>query len=244
MRLNREKMEKEMAGSSQWHFFSPALFAQYRAVLPLIKRYAKGKVIDLGCGYMPFKEYLKDTTAVYHTLDLHPRLPDTTYIGDIQNMTMIPSDSYDCALCLEVLEHVPSPLQAIREIFRILKPGGIFIFSAPYLSRIHDQPHDYFRFTAYGLRLILTESLFNVIEIVPKGGILCFLGHQISTVLLASTWPFWGMRQVFWFFNKWAITRLMYEIDKMLGGWDFFPLGYVGVAQKPRNLYLHFIPAV
>lgn len=233
MRANRERMERELAGSPKWYHFSPALFAQYRAVVPLIKRYARGKTIDLGCGFMPFRKYLKDVVAVYHTLDLYPRSSEVTYVGDIQNMSMIPAASYDCALCLEVLEHVPCPFQAIHEIYRILKPGGILLLSVPCLSRIHSPPHDYFRFTAYGLHTILTKGSFNIIEIIPRGGIFSFLGHQISTILLTATWSIWGVRQIAWFFNRWAITYLWYEIDKILGKWDVFPLGYICVAQKP-----------
>ncbi len=235
LRISRERIERELANSSEWCYFSPAILAQYLAVIPQIKRYARGKTIDLGCGFMPFRKYLKDMVTVYHTLDIYPRSSEVTYVGDIQNMSMIPSSSYDCAICLEVLEHIPHPLQAIREIYRILRPGGVLIFSVPYLSRIHDQPHDYFRFTAYGLSLILAEGQFNIVQIAPRGGMLSFLGHQISTVLLALSWPIWGIRQIAWLFNKWIITRILYKIDKILGGWEIFPLGYVGVAQKPTD---------
>lgn len=234
MRANRERIEKELAGSSEWHYFSPSLFAQYCALVPLIKRYVRGKTIDLGCGLMPFQRYLKEAAAIYHTLDLHPRSShEITYIGDIQDMSMITDNSYDCALCLEVLEHVPQPILAIREIYRILRPGGLFIFSTPYLCRIHDQPCDYFRFTVYGLRIILAECQFKVIDIKPKGGLLCFLGHQVSTVLLTTTRSLKEVYRIAWVFNKWMVTRLWYEMDKILGHWDIFPLGYVGVAQKP-----------
>ncbi|MEM2001784.1 MAG: class I SAM-dependent methyltransferase [Candidatus Bathyarchaeia archaeon] len=234
MHLNREEIERELVGSLEWHYFSPSSFAQYCALVPLIKRYVRGKTIDLGCGFMPFQRYLKEAAAVYHTLDLYPRSPyEITYIGDIQDMSMIMDDSYDCALCLEVLEHVPRPARAIREIYRILKPGGLLIFSTPYLCRIHDQPHDYFRFTVYGLNMILAECQFKIIEIKPRGGLMSFLGHQVSTVLLTTAWSFKEVFRIAWVFNKWMVTRLWYEMDRILGHWDIFPLGYVGVAQKP-----------
>jgi SAM-dependent methyltransferase len=231
----RKRIDYDLAGSPEQYYFSPAFYAQYCAVMPLIQRYVKGKAIDLGCGFMPFRGYIADRVTVYHTLDLYPHSSDITFVGDIQNMSMIPAVTYDSALCLEVLEHIPYPLLALREIYRILKPGGVLVLSVPYLSRIHDQPYDYSRFTIYGLRLMLTESGFNVLEIVPKGGLLSFIGHQVSSFLLVLTWPKRRVRQIVWFFNKWAITRLWYQIDKLIGKWDIFPLGYVGVAQKPVN---------
>jgi len=106
------------------------------------------------------------------------------------------------------------------------------IFSVPYLSRLHDQPHDYFRFTVYGLRLLFEEAGFEVLGIQAKGGIIAFLGHQISTLLLSIGWPVWGVRQAVWFLNKWLITYWLYRMDRALKTSDFFALGYVGVAQK------------
>jgi len=233
LRANRFKIEQDLTGSPDWWYFSPALYAQYRVVAPLIEQYVRGKVIDLGCGFMPFRDLLIKKGVIYHSLDLWPRLSEVTFIGDIQDMSMVPSASYDSAICLEVLEHVPCPLCAVREIYRILKPGGVVIVSVPHLSRLHDQPHDYFRYTLYGLRYILEEAGFEVLEIHAKGGIFSFLGHQISTLLLGMVWPVWGIRQVVRFLNKWFITHLLYEIDRAAKTSDLFALGYVGVARKP-----------
>lgn len=233
LRLIRRQIEKDLAGSVERWFFSPALYAQYRAIMPLIKCYVRGRVIDLGCGVMPLRDLLIEMGVAYHSLDLWPHSEEVTYVGDIQNMPMVPTASYDAALCLEVLEHVPRPSEAIREIYRILRPGGILILSVPHLSRLHDEPHDYFRFTAHGICYLLNECGFDILEIVVKGGLLSFLGHQISTVLLGLAWPMWGVRQVIWFVNKWLLTRLFYVMDQRLGVNDLFPLGYAAVARKP-----------
>jgi SAM-dependent methyltransferase len=58
-------------------------------------------------------------------------------------------------LCTEVLEHLPEPQKAVDEIFRVLKPGGTLLLTTRFLFPIHDAPHDYFRFTKYGLRYLL-----------------------------------------------------------------------------------------
>lgn len=232
LRTNRKAIEQDLSESSQWHYFSPVFYTQYKAILPLIGQFVKGKTIDLGCGTMPFKNLLVNRATIYHTLDLRPHSEEVTYIGDIQDMSMIASASYDSAICLEVLEHVPNPSRAISEIYRILKPDGILIISVPHLSRLHDEPYDYFRFTNHGLRYLLEHKGFEVSEIKRKGGLFSFLGHQISTVLLSGVWFVPGLRQIAWFLNRWLITQLCHRMDKLFDGTGIFALGYVGVALK------------
>ncbi len=235
LRFIRRRIEENLSQSTERWFFSPALYAQYRAVVPLIEDYVRGQVIDLGCGVMPFRELLARMGVVYHSLDLWPRSGEVTYVGDIQDMPMVPTAGYDAAICLEVLEHVPQPFRAICEIYRILKPGGIFILSVPHLSRLHDEPHDYYRFTIHGIRYLLHEYGFEILEIKVKGGLISFLGHQISTILLSLVWPICGARQIVWFLNKWFVTRLFYMIDQRFGIKELFPLGYVIAARKPNR---------
>jgi SAM-dependent methyltransferase len=67
------------------------------------------------------------------------------------------SASIEWLVMADVLEHVPNPFDAAREIGRILKPGGAALLVVPFFYPIHDRPHDYFRFTEYGLRLLFAD---------------------------------------------------------------------------------------
>lgn len=232
LREGRQKIEEDIQSWADWYCFSPTFYAQYQTVLPLMHHHIRGKTVDLGCGNAPFKDYLADHVSVYHTLDLWPRSDEVTYVGDVQNMDMISSDSYDSAICLEVLEHVPNPCHALGEINRILKPDGTVIISVPHLSRLHDVPYDYFRFTIYGLHHLLSESGFEVLEVQRKGGLFSFIGHQVSTLILSVAWSVPGLQQVIWFLNKWCVTQLCYRMDTLFDRNGFFALGYVGVARK------------
>ena len=230
---SRERIEQDLARSPQRRFFSPAYLAQYQTVLPLLRHYIHGQVIDLGCGTMPFQDFLAGKVTVYHTLDLRPRSEKTTYVGDVQEMHMVGDASYDSIICLEVLEHVAAPTRAIQEMYRILRPDGVIILSVPHLSRLHERPHDYYRFTKYGLRHLFENAGFAVLDIQEKGGLFSFLGHQVSTLLLSAAWPAPGLRQVAWFLNKWFITRPCHGLDRATGSSGILALGYVGVARKP-----------
>jgi SAM-dependent methyltransferase len=83
-------------------------------------------------------------------------------IGDAQALGICDA-SFDVVLCTEVLEHLPEPQRAIDEIYRVLVPGGQLLLTTRFLFPIHDAPHDYFRFTKYGLRHLLRR--FEIIEL-------------------------------------------------------------------------------
>ena len=42
-----------------------------------------------------------------------------------------PDNYFDCALFLEIIEHVENPIKALKEIYRVLKPGGCLVLSTP-----------------------------------------------------------------------------------------------------------------
>ena len=115
---------------------------------------------------------------------------------------------------------------------RILRPGGTVIVSVPHLSRLHEEPYDFYRFTRYGLRYLFEQHGFEVLEIQKKGGLFSFLGHQVSTLWLGLVWPIPGLRQFAWFLNKWLITWPCYGLDRITDRSGLFALGYVGIARK------------
>lgn len=108
--------------------------------------------------------------------DLRPLFPNAKYIGadmrdgpgvdmvlDLHDIAL-PSNTVGTVLLLDTLEHVEYPRQAIKEIYRILKPDGIIIISSVMNFPIHDHPFDYWRYTPEGFKSLLGSFSKSVIE--------------------------------------------------------------------------------
>lgn len=99
--------------------------------------------------------------------DLRPLFPDKEYVGcdiregpgvdrilDLHNIDL-PDGSVGTGLILDTLEHVEFPRRALKEIYRILRPGGLVVVSSVMYFPIHDYPNDFWRFTPEGLKSLL-----------------------------------------------------------------------------------------
>ncbi len=143
-----------------------------KEVSPLLN----GRLLDVGCGKMPYKKYLIENTRIeaYTGLDLEDALPyqpgtRPDIFWDGQTIPLLDA-SYDCAIATEVLEHCPEPVKTLTEIHRVIKPGGVFFFTVPFLWNLHEVPNDEYRYTPFALDRMLKKSGFTNIEIYATGG--------------------------------------------------------------------------
>jgi len=87
--------------------------------------------------------------------------------------------SFDAAINVVTLEHIHDPARAIREIARTLRPGGRLLLAVPQDWEVHQAPHDYFRYTRYGIRHLLQEAGMEVVRIRPAGGYFRLLSRRL-----------------------------------------------------------------
>lgn len=150
-------------------------------VRELSGNHCQGLTLDAGCGRSSWKQVILDSGARYESVDLEPRgSSPPTYCADICDLNMIAAAHYQTVVCHQVLEHVPTPALAVAEMYRVLKPGGKAVITTPHLSRYHELPHDYFRYTEFGLQALFEHAGFRTESSGTYGGLLSFLHHQSS----------------------------------------------------------------
>lgn len=213
-------------------YFSPSTYSRYQEAHRCITRHVLGKVLDIGCGDMAFRKFVMAYAEEYDGLDIERRTPGVKYLGDVDDMHMIATESYDAVLCLEVLEHVPDPSRGASEIYRVLRRGGKLIVSVPHLARLHEEPRDFYRYTKYGLQFLLEKAGFKVLEVVPRAGLFSFLGHQVSTLLIGLSWHIPLVKWVVFMANKWLCVKPCLWLDRALEKKKMLAIGYVAVAEK------------
>ena len=234
LQQNRCAVNAALRTPEQRQFFSPAAYGHHKVTVTALMQYTQGKCIDIGCGDMAYKELLLQLKRVTHYdgFDREQRAEDVTFVGDVHRMDGIQDASYDSAICLEVLEHVQNPVQVLAEISRIVKKGGTLVVSVPHLSRLHEEPYDFFRYTKYGLCSLLENAGFHVLTLEPRGGLFSFLGHQFSTAFVCLFWHIPLLGRLAFALNKWLCVLPCYFLDKVFDTQKRFALGYTCVACK------------
>jgi SAM-dependent methyltransferase len=198
-----------------------------------MSRNCAGLVLDAGSGRGAWRPTILQGAAGYESIDIAARGRATpTWTGDISAMPQVPTARYDTVVCHQVLEHVRHPGRALAEFHRVLKSGGTLVVSVPHISRRHELPRDYFRFTQEGMIALLQDAGYVDVDARPFGGLFAFLHHQISFVFpgLITGIPLLGTIAVL--INapfSWLVTHMDRAIDRHA----LIPLGVVATARKP-----------
>ncbi len=149
-------------------------------------------ILDVGAGLMPFKKFCSHLKYQSHDFAKYDGVGDgrslqvtdwkqnqLDIVADITEMPV--KDGYfDAVLCTEVLEHVPDPVLALKEICRIVRPGGQIILTVPFISFSHFTPYFFATgFSEYFFKKHLTHFGFDKIEITFNGDFFSLLSQEI-----------------------------------------------------------------
>ena len=210
-----------------WRFLGP--------ILPTLE----GKVLDVGCGEMPFRFAL--TGDVQYT-GIDVAAADSfgmTRDGSIQlfdgRQIPFPDDYFHHVLCTEVLEHAEYPEMLMAEVYRVLKPGGSLILTVPFSARVHHAPYDFHRFTAYRLAQLL--SPFDRYDIAARGNDIATIANKLIVLSIVLLRPrlrkFWNIFAAMLCAPVAAVFLVAAHISFALSlGSEDDPLGYAVRAYK------------
>jgi SAM-dependent methyltransferase len=164
-----------------FYFARRGLLNELRLHFPALK----GEVLDVGCGCKPYGELVPATRYVGLDVDT----PFTRKVGCADvfydgGAFPLADTSFDAVLCSQVLEHVFTPEAFVREIHRVLRPGGRLLLAVPFMWDEHEQPHDFARYSSFGLRALLERSGFEIIDQRKS------VADVRAVVQLASAWLF------------------------------------------------------
>jgi SAM-dependent methyltransferase len=168
--------KRKISDWSNYHKFYVAKRILKKAFLRMGLPLMKGNILDIGSGRAPYSKEVRDAKVV--TIDYSPDKGPMT----VGACTELPfkAASFDSVICTEVLEHVSEPEAALREIYRVLKPGGPLYITVPMFTSLHYEPYDFFRYTKYGLTHLLKKTGFEVTALEPLGGLFSFLSMRFG----------------------------------------------------------------
>jgi SAM-dependent methyltransferase len=152
---------------------------------------ARGRLLDVGCGNKPYVEYFRPYVSEYLGIEHEATFEMTSAGGGAARPDFLydgvrlpfPDRSFDTVLNVQVLEHTPFPGRLVCEMSRVLADDGLLILVAPFQFRLHEQPHDYFRFSSHGLRHLCEEAGLEVLETRPQGGMWSVICHKLNSYL-------------------------------------------------------------
>jgi SAM-dependent methyltransferase len=153
-------------------------------------------ILDAGAGESVYKRFFSHCD--YKAIDLAVgdnrwNYSNLDYVAPLDDMP-IADNTFDAVLCTQVLEHLEWPRECVKEMYRVLKPGGKLYITAPMAQDEHQIPYDFFRYTSYGLKSICKNAGFKEVKTTPFGGIWVRWAQELTRCL--AFLPSTGLRRM------------------------------------------------
>ncbi len=190
--------------------------------------------LDIGAQTGPYATSFPNRVA----MDLAAR-PGIDVVADAQRLAFREA-AFPVVLCTEVLEHLPEPQAAIDEMFRVLAPGGTLLLTTRFLFPIHDAPHDYFRFTKFGLRHLMRR--FEDVDVREETTAVGAIAVLVQRLGMQADTLGWGPARVLWLvlaqaIRPWSglISREFGDSRRLAPERGIMTSGYHVVCRKPGS---------
>ena len=182
------------------------------------------RILDAGAGELNYKKFCKHLKYVSQDFaqydgkgngrGLQTSKWDQTRLDIVSDITSIPEPdgSFDAVMCIEVLEHLPYPVDAMKELARLVRPGGYLVLTAPFNSLTHFAPYFFHPgYSRYFYEHWLPRLDFGIIDLTLNGGYFDYLAQEVNRV--PSVAEQYSGRRIGWFERK-ALNM----VSDLLGG--------------------------
>lgn len=138
-----------------------------------IEQFARGRLLELGAGKMPlfglYRPFVDEVLCADWQNSLHGQ-DFLDFTCNLEEKVPLPDACVDTVVMSDVLEHLYKPQLALSEVHRVLRPGGRALLNVPFMYWVHEEPHDYYRYTQYALQRMAGDAGFEVEVLDPVGG--------------------------------------------------------------------------
>jgi SAM-dependent methyltransferase len=199
-----------------------------------LKQHARGRLLDLGCGKVPFYAVYRELVTESICVDWTNTLHENRYIDrevDLTGNLPFDDNEFDTIILSDVLEHIPSPEFLWKEMARVLSRHGKIIMNVPFFYCLHEEPHDYYRYTEHALLRFVEISGMRLIQLTPVGGAPEIIADLIAKNIVRL--PILGRGSALvtqwcaWRFTRTGIGRKVSDETSRA-----FPFGYFMIAEK------------
>jgi SAM-dependent methyltransferase len=139
------------------------------------------RILDAGAGQGQYAQFFAERRYCGVDLAVGDAAWDYGRLDAIADLTALPfpDATFAAALHIVTIEHLREPACALAELARTLAPGAMLLIAAPHEWEVHQAPHDYFRYTRYGLAYLLEKTGFEVSELHASGGYFRLLARRL-----------------------------------------------------------------
>lgn len=187
------------------------------------------RLLDAGAGEGRYRRFFSRHRYVGLDLGIGDANWDYADLDVVGNLDALPfrDGSMDAALSIVTLEHVRSPARVVSEMSRVLKSGGRLLLVVPQEWEMHQHPHDFFRFTRFGVEMMLQDAGMKIERLEAGGGYFRLLSRRLLEGAKILPFPF----SVLWLIAV-APAALLLPLADGLDRKKDHTLGYFAVARK------------
>lgn len=205
------------------------------------------RILDAGAGTQRYRKYcthLRYVSQDFGEYDGHGdsaglhagKSFDYGKLDIVSDIAAIPEPdaSFDAVMCIEVLEHLADPIQAIKEFARLLTPNGWLILTAPSCSLTHLAPYHFSTgFNKYWYMHHLPKNGFEIVEITPNGGWFEYVAQEIYRISYVAGRYSKDKPNLLEYLAMFITQKMLLRFSRRdTGSWELLCFGYQIVARK------------